>query len=254
MQVDWARMVRPQPDGYGTDFLLAESQRRFPHKWRQGAPSEFHVFGGVPLITMTMAHHITADLDHPNIARGDKYLKEWWPEQWDQCAALLTEVWPIGTDIDWRDDKGAGSCSSSNMIWGSVGSSVHGALGFCEGVIHELGHWKLRGLGLDLESWDTLCANSPDEMFESPVRKDKPRPMGACIHAQYSFLHVLEVEVRARKTGYEVSMMRLNRDRMAEGRITLEAWRPQPGTEAFKDAMQAWADELVAEASELLGL
>jgi hypothetical protein len=63
---------------------------------------------------------------------------------------------------------------------------------------------------------------------------------------------VLEVEIRAHKAGYVVGMMALNRKRMAEGRVTLEAWRPVPGTEAFKDTMQAWADELVAEANVLL--
>lgn len=58
-----------------------------------------------------------------------------------------------------------------------------------------MAHQKLRALGVSIETADRLITNSPSEQFESPIRKDRKRPMAAVVHAQYSFIHVTALDL-----------------------------------------------------------
>lgn len=259
-EIDWSRMPRPQVDGYDTQIVAVLAKERYgflPKDDFQG-PSMF----GVQLVT-PMEHASdragTAPLDHPNIARTEDLLRRLWPEQAAQCAALLTEIWPLFDilllhDVD-QEELGTGCTCGNTTKFGGISSTVNGTLGFAEGIVHELGHWKLHAMGVHLEDWDDqLVGNSPDEMYESPIRKDKPRPMGACIQAQYSYLHVLDLLNRAAKAElrFNQAWHAMQRDRMQAGRETLKAWRPGKAGDAFLLAMGAWADELISEADALL--
>jgi hypothetical protein len=68
-----------------------------------------------------------------------------------------------------------------------------------DGLVHEVWHQRLHALGIDFETHSRLLfSNADDELYESPIRKDKLRPMPAVIQAQYSYIGV---------TGYYTSLI-----------------------------------------------
>jgi hypothetical protein len=261
--IEWARMPRPQADGYDSLQIAQLAHAMYGVLPRAEYEFDFNgpsMFGRrVPLVHLPHAPSATlqnAPLDHPNIARGERVL-QLWPEMYEQCGVLLTSIRPLINDARMLDapdgDHGAGCSCGNTDRFGGIESTVHGGLGFAEGIVHELGHWKLHAMGVHLEDWSHLVANSPSELFESPIRKDKARPMGACIQAQYSYLHVLELNIIAQSNGIVAGMLQLNRDRMRAGRETLRQWTPTPGAgEQFAAAMDAWTIELLDRADALL--
>lgn len=257
-RINWSKTARPQQDGYDSDQIKILAQIVYGEiEKSEVPPGRPKMFGIVPLVHYPWdpsPELFCAPFDHPHIKRAEEILSLW-PAMYKQCADLLTEVWPI-TDSRFPDprDHGAGCSCGDTKRWGGVMSTLAGSLGFAEGIVHELGHHKMHAMGVHLEDWIFLVANTPDEMFESPIRKDKPRPMGACIQAQYSYLHVLELNIIAQSNGVPANMLELNRDRMRSGRETLKNWRPTPGPgEAFAVAMDVWTVELLDRADALLG-
>lgn len=121
------------------------------------------------------------------------------------AVSMLERVYPAGwafverMDVDWAPlwsknhvgiEQGClcGGWWPDRVVW-STTNSIEGAV---EGLLHETGHMWLHDRGIHLEEWDAnLLANSPTELYASPIRKDRRRPMGAVLHAQYSYLWVL---------------------------------------------------------------
>lgn len=259
--IDWSRMARPRSDKYDTRKVAALARELYDLPTRRTKTiTDAAMFDGrVPLVHLPQqpsSELRNAPTNHPNIARAEKVLRLW-PAMYEQCATLITSIRPLINASRMHDapdgDHGAGCSCGNTTDFGGIESTVHGGLGFAEGIVHELGHWKLHAMGVHLETWTHLVANDPEERFESPIRKDQPRPMGACIQAQYSYLHVLELNIVATKHGIAAGMMPLNRDRMAAGRETLKQWKPTAGSgRAFAKAMDAWAVQLITEADALL--
>lgn len=256
--IDWSRMARPQADGYDSLMIAELARELYGFETRRelhDGPSMFDARVPLKHFEESPSSDLSnAPLDHPFIAKADQLLRLW-PEMREQCGKLLTSVRPLlsARHPDDGVDRGAGCSCGNTMRFGGIETTVYGSLGFAEGVVHELGHWKLHAMGVHLESWSHLVANDPSEVFESPIRKDKPRPMGACIQAQYSYLHVLELNIIAQTNGIYAGMLQLNRDRMAAGRETLKAWRPTFGSgEAFAAAMDVWCGELIERADVVL--
>lgn len=254
--IDWFRLHRPQADGYDTAVIAQLAKERYGFEKRLPEPGQPSMFDGrVPLIHLPQRSAEWLDhapFDHPNIALTEEFLKRVWPEVAEQAANLLQEIY-IMSDPRHEKNLDMSGCTCGNINgWGGISSTVQGVIGFAHGIVHEMGHWKLHAMGVHLEDWDNLVANSFDELFESPIRKDKPRPMGACIQAQYSYLHVLELEIRAWKAGRQSDMMALNVQRMTAGREVLKSWKPDLNGIGFAAAMDVWADELISEATALL--
>lgn len=258
--IDWSRMARPQADGYDSRMLAALARLLYDVDVdARPAPVGPSMFGGrVPLLhfeAMPSSELQNAPLDHPFVAKAEGILGLW-PEMVEQCGRLLTSVRPLKSTRQPDDvDHGAGCSCGNTTRFGGIETTVYGSLGFAEGTVHELGHWKLHACGVHLEEWTHLVANDPGELFESPIRKDKPRPMGACVQAQYSYLHVLELNVIAQNAGVFAGMLRLNRDRMAAGREVLKQWRPTPTSgEAYRAALDSWCGELLERADAAIAL
>lgn len=125
------------------------------------------------VLTLTpYAPHVADFLDvyHPRI--NQKY------DSAHALAALGCQCGPVKKPVD-------GSIE--------VGSSYSNPVTAGDGIIHEVWHQRMHALGIDFETHAGLFfTNSDDELFESPIRKDKPRPMPAVIQAQYSYIGVTE--------------------------------------------------------------
>jgi len=146
---------------------------------------------------------IACPLDHPTLKLADETLKNCWPESHSMVKNMLDFYWP--TLPPNRIDVPSCGCSCGiygNRPWTSnknekmvigVMSSANGVPAMLEGILHELGHHKLHALGWMLEEYPgNLITNKPEEVFHSPVRFDKLRPMSAVIHAEFSYVYVTQ--------------------------------------------------------------
>ncbi|MCK9494156.1 MAG: HEXXH motif-containing putative peptide modification protein [Dehalococcoidia bacterium] len=188
------------------------------------------------------------DVRDPVLVHAERVLRAW-PQALHEVRSLLDVIqsWrPRG--VPFALEASGGSCGPGIAGWGSVMVSASNPVGYAEGVVHELAHHKLRAIGVEMEEHDgKIITNDPAEMYESGVRKDKPRPMSAVLHAHYSYLHVTEIEVRAHATGYSMlGMLPHQVRRLTEGRAVIAAHaRWAQGMEPVRDLILEWTDHLL---------
>jgi HEXXH motif-containing protein len=263
--VDWARMAEPQDDGYDTDVTLRLAEngvtplRPLPYRRRTTDGEETFCDGAVavrqaPVLGLMTDALLPARVDHPNIAIGGALLSLW-PNAYAQFTRLIDTVYPY-TDPEQASmgDQALGSSSHSyEEDFGSVHATVDNALGFAQALIHEMAHQKLRALGVSFEMAERLITNNPSEEFESPIRKDRTRPMSAVVHAQYSFIHVtaLDLHMLAKANGQRerqfilmllarnVPRMQLGYEEVARHVKTDEAGRQ------FIEAFMNWSSDVL---------
>lgn len=189
--IDWARMARPQGDGYDADtarsladLLIADVD--------DDAPIIFDTVRVLPMPREASPGIINADVSHPNIKQAEQVLRLW-PEVYRSFSRLMTTFHPLDTD---GVERGRGStCGSDDRYLGAMYATVYSVPGLAEAFVHEMGHTKLRYLGIWLEHAERLIANPPEATYESPIRKDKLRPMTAVVHAEYSYTYVTALDL-----------------------------------------------------------
>ncbi len=205
--VDWSRMAAPQQDGYDTEMTLrlaehgGTSLRPLPYR-RRPIDGAVTCCDGKVAVRQAPERGLMTDailparLDHPNIAKGGALLARW-PEAYAQFVRLVDTVYPYTDPVQASLGEAAlGSSSHSyEEDFGSVHATVDNALGFAQALIHEMAHQKLRALGVSIETAARLITNDPSQQFESPIRKDRKRPMPAVLHAQYSFIYVTALDL-----------------------------------------------------------
>ena len=263
--VDWARMAEPQDDGYDTDVTLrlaeneATPQRPLPYR-RRSTNGEATFCDGVVAVRQAPEGGLLSDtllpakVEHPNIAAGGALLSRW-PNVYAQFKGLIDTVYPY-TDPEQAGlgDQALGSSSHSyEEDFGSVHCTVDNALGFAQAMVHEMAHQKLRALGVSFESAARLITNSPSEEFDSPIRKDRKRPMSAVFHAQYSFIYVtaLDLYMLAKASGNrerQLILMLLARNvpRMQSGyeEVALHVKTDEAGHQ-FVDGFMKWSRDVL---------
>ncbi|MEO8379481.1 MAG: HEXXH motif-containing putative peptide modification protein [Acidobacteriota bacterium] len=207
--IDWARMAEPQPDQYDTRMTLALATT-------SGSPLRVEPYvrrssEGMPTIDGTDVavryldqrelappRFALAPANHPNLAKALQYLRRW-PEAYEQFLALIDSVHPCVDPTLTPDTRSlmAGSCSHSHEWWfGTVCVTVDHPIGCAQALVHEMAHQKLRALGVSVEKAWRLVANEETELFPSPIRIGVARPMTAVLHAQYSFIYIVELDLR----------------------------------------------------------
>ncbi len=268
MPVDWYRVAYPQGDGYDTAVIEEYAAKAYgfvPNDLVQPTPNWLD--GRVVLannIAAPAPELVPAPFDHVSLQLGERYL-QWWPECLEQVKRLVKLVYIF----DWPPGVGARGCfcgtpprrgsREDSSPFGEVFSTVFDSVGFVEGVVHEMTHWKLHALGVHFEEWDdALLLNGRDETFESSLRKDKPRPMGAVLHAHWVCLHVLCVDMAAAESkckgcpkGEDAEHIAAAVKRVKEGQLTVDAgarWTPE-GAELWR-GIQDWTADLLSVAEE----
>lgn len=258
--VNWERVAAPQSDGYDLDVTLrALGVSRYSERLAKDVPAH------APLVWpnrrarwVSLADHSTPDpsfhtLDFtaPQVLAGLRCL-EVWPEGHRLAADLLVAIAPMTLGAE---QKGHGcTCGQFADDWGWIYVTADNPWGFAEGVVHEAAHWKLRALGIWFEEWTPdLLANLPTDLYTSPVRKDKARPMGAVLHAQYSYIHVAAMcTALLRNTlapaDQDIEWTALQLRRITEGRGTLlEHARGTTAGAAFLRGLDAWTGQVLAD-------
>lgn len=266
--VDWKRVAEPQADGYDSQVILKQSQSgRYairksqptgPLVWPDGRARWITV---VETRMMPSTEYGVLPLDDSIISDGLKIL-DLWPEVRLQCATILEALCPM-TSAHRAGSRGQGhgcSCGHFGDDFGWIYVTADDSWGFAEGIVHEMGHWKLRALGMWFEDWTPFILDHGfDELYASPVRKDKPRPMGAVLHAQYSYIHVarmssLALKATSQPTMQDVEWAELQLSRITEGQGTLrDNARGTKGVgDAFLAGVDAWTTRVLTEGHEIV--
>lgn len=209
-KTDWARVAAPQADGYDTRIVLQCAEKA--GKSVEASPYTGSLIDGfLSVKPLAFPNEVSmwcgqGPLEHPNIPRALNLLK-CWQEGFEQFKKLVNTIYPIqNVKISSAafPNSGAHSSkivlgSSSHSEWkrfGSLYCTLTDPIGTAQAFVHEMAHQKLRALGIHVEKSYRFIRNSPDELFESPVRKDKLRPMTAIVHATYSWIYIVQLNVR----------------------------------------------------------
>lgn len=262
LHVDWARMARPQRDGYDTEALL-ELHRHAPAPWHVGAALRGGAveigISGPPLLPPP--RFLPVDPPFGTLHEAIDLVMAW-PEMTAQWQRLVGQVQPF-TDFETASAGGAGpgSCSHNESArLGVIGLTVDCSLGAAQAIVHETAHHKLRIMGVDNEAAVRLLINDTATLFFSPI-VGRPRPITAVLHAQYSFMHVLQLDLCLLQTEQSperrrdlLTLLARNAPRVADMTVTLRsaAHLDSEGAE-FMSGLFAWADEALSAARRLLG-
>jgi len=267
--IDWTRVAEPQADGSDTDVILelASAGRyapQFSALARKPDGPTLWPTGRTRWLTTVEDTHLPSH-DFTTVPADDQYavsglkLLDLWPAIREQCSRLLVAVAPLTLLQIPRECRGGGhgcSCGQFRDDFGWIYVTADEAWGFAEGIVHEMAHWKLRGLGIWFEDWtDLILANGFDERYESPVRKDMPRPMGAVLHGQYSYVHVARMTTIAFRAkgalvdGQDRDWLELQLKRITEGQETLQtnARGTLGAGEAFLAGLYEWTARVLSD-------
>lgn len=247
--MDWQLLAEPQDDGYDLECIVEAARERWPN-WRpSGRPPDVHNLHA-------KKHWIPQAADSEAVRAVMKHLDSWpamrrtFDEMLDVFSPSLREGWGSGV-----------GCSCGNYQPNSenglmcVETTVNSTIGGAEGIVHETGHLKLHALGMDLEEHDgCILANDPEELYESPIRKDKLRPMSAVVQAQYSYIHVLQLDLLCDHPDRH-QCIAVYLPRMEGGHETIlksARWTEGSG-EAWWAGFKDWSERVMAESREVLG-
>ncbi|HEX2251660.1 MAG TPA: HEXXH motif-containing putative peptide modification protein [Thermoanaerobaculia bacterium] len=258
MQIDWSRIARPQDDGYDTEVALA--LRPPPRQADPGVPTGRRIFDGAVEVRelagpyAALEGFAAAPPDSPEIDVAE-HLVAHWPAVYRQFQELVRVIYPMRAE-NWPRQTGTVKGSASHAFESHLGTlcaTVADPVGLAQALVHELGHTKLRCLGVWLESADRLITNDPGERFESPVRKDEPRPMTAVLHAEYSFTYLTHLDLVLLEACGEpelrrhvLALLERNVPRIAEGFDTVRRHvRVDADGRRFVDSFLAWAEATI---------
>ncbi len=217
--IDWSRMAHPQDDGYDTAIILQHYPIATPVAVLPAPEHGLKIDGVTP-----------APTDHPNLSIATNYLARW-PALHSQFTSLIHKIYPYSDSSQVALGKWA--LGSSSHSYEDDPTSLHvtvdSTLGLAQGLVHEMAHQKLRRLGVSIETAKHLITNDPSQLFASPIRKDRPRPMTAVFHAQYSFMHV---------TALDLYMLAGEKDEQERQHILMLLARNVPRMEAGLEEIQ----------------
>jgi HEXXH motif-containing protein len=274
---DWSRLAEPQADEYDTDVILrlasttTSAARPEPYH-RTPAGNSQSVFDGhvavryacraLPEFAMLAERYPDGPVDHPNVRMAAEHVRTW-PVAFAQCQRLLEAIHPA---IDPQIPLVSGEiyrgslCHSYERLFGTMWATIFCPYGLAEAIVHELAHQKLRVLGVSFESSTAIVGNDPSSLYDSPIIKDRLRPMTAVLHAQYSYVHVTALDVAMMSAERDSSrrevlatVLARNLARIEEGYQTLQKHLiPGEHGREFIHGLFVWTDTTINSAQVLL--
>lgn len=259
-------MAKPQDDNYGIAETLVLARKRYG--WQKAWPTidvTTWLDGAVTMRRGTgdnAPRMVAVDPPLALLRDAEVLLRDAWPACYAQLEGLLQTVYTYADPTACSKSRWGTGCSCGPMgdrVSFEIAVTADSPIGFLEGVVHEFGHNKLKTHGVSLLHWERLVTNPapvPEDeaagtgphVFDSPIRKDKKRPMGACLSAWYAYLYVTELIVRLRDRYPEADLdewARYNAARIADGVTLIEDHATLDGAGvAFFGAATAWARDL----------
>jgi HEXXH motif-containing protein len=275
-RIDWAAVAVPDVDGHGSRVAraLANTRRgRWSGETALGPPrpGEPTLFAGAVAVRRAREHchlprYTHAPLDHPHIAIAEAHVA-----RWPAGYALVREVVDTFNPLldrevppeRWAQANGSGS-HFDTYRFGVIYATIFDPIGLAQAFVHEAAHQKLFGLGVLIEHADRIVRNDPSRLYPSPIVVDRPRPMTAVLHAEYSFIHVAALELAllaalgdgpedARPRAVLRSMLARNVARLTPGLQVIEAAiETDAAGDRFVGAFVPWAAQVLARARDVL--
>jgi HEXXH motif-containing protein len=261
--IAWERMAQPQDDHYDTEVTLALATSN-GYRRREPGPGATLLDGAIALAPdpdlLFAPDCEPADPGHPNVARVERLLRRW-PAVFAQARKLLDTI-VLFHHRSFTSDMVVGSiCGPGSRGFGSIATTVDHHVGFAEAIVHEMGHHKLRALGVDFERAGRIVRNPRGQTYPSPIRYDCLRPMTAVLHAQYSYTYIIQLDLK-------ILEAREDRERDAQivsGSLSVILPKLEFGLEVLKEHLEAdsagdafvaglysWTDRLLAEGDDWL--
>jgi HEXXH motif-containing protein len=269
--IDWARTAQPQADGYDTSVALKLIETEST-PWRQSPPRRPRPNGAPTVANGRVAVRVEDPLlPEPRFvpaAQSSAHLDQalHYVSRWPDVATQWPKI--VHTIQCYRDTEqpasGPGRLgSASHSIdarFGVIGLTINCPLATAQAVVHEMAHHKLRAFGVANEQAVRIIANPPDELYPSPIVLDRLRPMTAVLHAQYSFIHVtqldvfmLEQEDNPQVRSDICALLARNALRMESGLKTLmEYARSDASGRDFLNSFFDWCTAVLSKSRELL--
>jgi len=267
--IKWEKIAKPQPDAY--DSLVVSNLLHAKYGWKKYQPTstdvticnrQVWVRPDRTISTTTVDENLSEAMDRVTpeyVETLTPYLTTWT----DGCLWLgnfVDEFWP-----KWSKhmNPSARGCVSGHQQMHEairyagepkivVYVSINDAQGCAEGIYHEAGHAKLEAIGIDIETHDgLLLANGPDELYDSPIRRDKKRPMSAVVQAIYSWMVFTENDIQCAKINAEHSSMYMmgNIPKIEDGLVEIERHvKFTPEGRKFLDGYLEWGHDVVRRA------
>lgn len=202
--IDWQLLAEPQEDQSDTLIVLDFARKR-GNMLTDTSNNPTFFDGEVTLsndaVSLDLDYCIPAPYDHPNIQRACDLVRLW-PTVFTQFKHLIESV-SVFVDSRNPEDKIVGSISGHGYNFGYIATTVNNYCGFAQALVHEMAHHKLYALGVQIDTAERIIRNSSEQKYRSPVRYDCWRPMPAVLHGQYSFTHVLALEIEIIKSRQE---------------------------------------------------
>ena len=129
--------------------------------------------------------------------------------------------------------------------------------GCAEGIFHEIGHLRLNALNLEVEQHDyRFFTNTPEDLYESPIRRDKKRPLSAVIQAIYSWLMLSENDLQCANIQgnamVSATYLITNLPKIEDGlTIIRNNIKCTPEGIDFMDGYLEWGEDICSRAREL---
>ncbi len=236
--IDWKRTPEPQADQYDTDVAERLAKGRGPDV--SGLENAPRIFDGAVPIEETTAESVQfpescvpAPADHPNIQQAVELIRLW-PTVFTQCQRLIRKAnFFVDTAVPEKGFIGSLSRAGADGF-GTVAVTVNDPVALAESIVHEMGHNKLRALGVDFTSAKRIVTNTEGDQYKSPVRYDCLRPMTAILHAMwsYTYLTALDVEILRASSDHAV------KHRVAQQSLALNLPRLDFGLDVLQSHVQ----------------
>jgi hypothetical protein len=266
LEIDWTRAAVPQQDLYDARLALhlASTTRSllrdelYVRRYVGQAPSLFEgrVAARYCYPRELYPGLLDAPLDHPHLALASELVARW-PVAQEQFALLIDSVHPLVVPSDPHDDPdhfGFTRSHAEEHLFGTLMASVNSPVMLAECFVHEMSHQKLRAFGISFEAASRFIQNAPGEAYESPLIRDRLRPMTAVLHATYSHTYVAELDLRiiagepdTRRMHKLLRRLGANVRRLEQGRVVLNtSLRLDDEGRAFMGPYLAWLDDVIA--------
>ncbi len=265
-RIDWSRVAEPQSDGYDTEVAKRLGRERYgwTKRW-PAAGARTWLEGAIELTVPPWDTEVDEVLEHPNLEVAERILRETCPTFWAQCRELVQTLHLVlAEDIGTAELETGCKCGPmGDRVSFEFQITVNFGVGILEGIVHEIAHSKMKTHGISLYHWERLISNpiptdeaiesgKGDHLYRSVIRKDMLRPLGACVSAHYSYLHVSELLLQLHDAGVIANeparyWLGVQRDRVSEGRAQIEeVVTPDADGVPYFDSMQDWAGRLIA--------
>lgn len=209
LNIDWSRMLEPQDDNYDVDNITLIANKMFGYE-KPNVSNDLNFLNGKVHLFQRQVHgeEIEVDLSsegtQTTLKEVDFLIKSLTPKYYNSITQFLDGYAPFHQK-DTETSRSFIGCvcgpvtrtyDTSHYLGFpavSVTSCLFSVIGAADGIIHESWHQRLYQMGMEMEQHNQqLIGNHPDDLYNSPIRFDKKRPMSACVQAIYSYIAVSE--------------------------------------------------------------